>query len=132
MSGSALEVFTDFYNRTGPTILTGPDKFIIEAVEHGYLLKRFAKGSDFSRVVQGGNKIRDEIMFDEDNTGEFYHPGATFTWQMPQVLTTWEIPWRFLIDHAAWTKQDVELQLGPGPITNDLHSRFHALVRGGR
>ena len=108
--GSPLSTFTDFVNATGPTFLTSADDVINEAAKQSYILARFLKGADGSKTIQGGSTIKDQVMFDESNTAEYYEPNSTFTWQNPQTLTEWEIRWRFLVDHMSWTDQEVELQ----------------------
>ena len=108
--GSALSTFTDFVNATGPSFITGPDDVIMEAAKQSYLLGRFLKGQDRAKVLSGGSTIKDQVIFDEQNTAEYYDPNSTFTWTNPQVLTEWEARWKFLVDHMSWTDQEVELQ----------------------
>ena len=129
MAGSALDVFTDFYNRTGPAILTGPDKFQVESVQHSYLLSRFMKGAGLGWLFQGGNKIRDEIMFDEQNTAEFILPNGTLAYTQPQVLTTWEANWRFLADHASYTDQDITLNVSSGMRSEARYMQYKNIKR---
>jgi hypothetical protein len=107
--GTALEVFNDFMESTGPSYLRGPQDLINEAVKRSYLLGRFLKGRPYTDVLQGGSRIRDVIMFDEESTRQFYQPNDTFTWQNPQVLNRWETNWRFIIDHMSWTDHEVLL-----------------------
>lgn len=110
--GSPLETFNDFMTATGPAYLTSAEELVNEAVKNKYLLRRFLKGADMSKVIQGGTKIKDSLMFDEKSTRQHYHPNDTFTWQNPQVLDDWEGPWRFTVDHMSWADQEIELQVG--------------------
>lgn len=108
--GSPLTTFTDFVNATGPSFITGPDDVLNEAVKQSYLLGRFLKGADKSKVLSGGSTIKDQVIFDEQSTATYYEPNDTFTWENPQVLTEWEARWKFLVDHMSWTDQEIELQ----------------------
>jgi hypothetical protein len=127
--GSPLSTFNDFMTATGPTFLTGADQVVNEAVKNKYILRRFLKGSDMSRVVQGGKKIKDSLMFDEKSTRKHYQPNDTFTWSNPQVLDDWETDWRFTVDHMSWTDQELELQIGENMTTAGRHQVFKKVKR---
>lgn len=127
--GSALPTFHDFQLSTGPSIMTGPDKLVNEAQKHSYLLRKALKGKDMDVVVQGGSSIKDQLMFDESNTFKFVHPMETNAWSMPQVLTEWEIPWRFGLDHMAWTAQEVEFNVQAGMTRSARHHQYKRLKR---
>ncbi len=123
---SALSTFNDFVSVTGPAYLTSAEDVINEAVKNNYLLRRFLKGADMTKVIQGGSVIRDSILFDEDSTFQFYQPNETFTWANPQVIDEWEINWRFAVDHMSWTDQEIELNIGSGLSQS---ARFHQYKR---
>ena len=126
--GSALNTFNDFMDTTGPSFLSGADQIVNEAVKNNYLLRRFMRGKGPSETVQGGAKIKDTIMFDDASTFQFYQPNDTFSWQNPQVLTEWEIDWRFSVDHMSWTDQEIELNTG-GQGRNSRHQTYKTLKR---
>mgnify|MGYP003674623285 CR=1 FL=1 len=126
--GSALNTFNDFMDTTGPSYLSGADQIVNEAVKNNYLLRRFMRGKGPSETVQGGQKIKDTIMFDDASTFQFYQPNDTFSWQNPQVLTDWEIDWRFSVDHMSWTDQEIELNTG-GQGRNSRHQTYKTLKR---
>lgn len=126
--GSALNTFNDFMDTTGPSYLSGADQIVNEAVKNNYLLRRFMRGKGPSETVQGGQKIKDTIMFDDASTHQFYQPNDTFSWQNPQVLTDWEIDWRFSVDHMSWTDQEIELNTG-GQGRNARHQTYKTLKR---
>ena len=109
-----LTAFTDFVNLTGPAVMTSPDKLINEAVTQSYILSRFLRGRDMAEIVQGGDEIKDWVMFDESNTGTNYSPNERFTWANPQVSTEIKVPWRFSADHMSWTDQEIELNVPSG------------------
>ena len=127
MAGSALSVFNDFMKATDSAVLTSPDHITYEAVKNNYLLRRFMKGRGPEEVLQGGKTIKDQIMFDEDSTFEYYQPNATFTWQNPQVLEEWEIQWRFCVDHMSWTDHEIELNAGGGLSSKARHAVYKRL-----
>jgi len=126
--GSALNTFTDFVASTGPSYLTSADSLINEVQKNSYIMRRFLKGADKTFVLQGGSKIKDALILDEASTFQQYQPNDTFTWQNPQVLTTYELNWRFSVDHMAWTDQEIELNSG-GMSNDALRGIYKRLKR---
>ena len=126
---SALSTFTDFVDTTGPSFLTTANDVVNEACKNNYLLRRFLRGKGPSETVQGGSTIKDTIMFDDASTFQYYEPNETFTWENPQVLTNWEIRWRFAVDHMAYTDQEVELNAGSGMSREARHQAYKNLKR---
>lgn len=114
MAGTALANFTDFMNATGPVYVRGPMDFLNEAVRQSYLLGRMLRGRTADEVLQGGDKIKDLVMFDESNTYDHYQPNEEFTWSQPQISTEQSIDWRFSIDHESWTDHEIELNIPDG------------------
>jgi hypothetical protein len=121
---STMSTFTAFMNITGPSFLTGPEDIVNEAVNKTYVLGRFLRGADMSKVLQGGTDIRDSVMFDEQSTGGFYAPNATFAPTNPQVVTNWKAYWRFYQDNMSWTDQELELQIPEGVGTPSRHQIY--------
>jgi hypothetical protein len=114
MAGTALENFTDFMRVTGPAYMTGPEKMVNDAVKNTYSMSYLLKGKGMDQVIKSGDRILDDIMFDEANTFENYKPNQEFTWTQPQVVTEQAIDWRFSIDHMSWTEHEIELNMGGG------------------
>lgn len=114
MAGTALQNFTDFVKFTGPAYYSSPDKFLNEAVKTTYSMPRFLKGKGMDKVVQSGENIKDDVMFDEARTFQNYQPNAEFTWTQPQVATEQSIEWRFSIDHMSWTDHEITLNMNSG------------------
>lgn len=128
--GVAASVFGDFQKATSPAFVTGPDAVLNEAMKRNYIsMRHFVKGRSAADIMQGGRVIRDEIMFDEQSTAVFAHPDETFTWSQPQVLTEWEISWRYLVDHKAWNDQIVEQNITPGMTRSARHKAYKHLKR---
>ena len=107
MAGTALSKFADFIAATGPAYLTGPEVLVNEAVERNYLWGALASGPQGINI-QSGTEIRDALMLDSSNTFEFYKPNATFSYRNPQVIDTISAPWRFAVDHMAFTDHEIE------------------------
>lgn len=129
MAGTPIQTFNDFMNATGPTYLTSADAVINEAVKNTYAFSRLLKEKTSEATVQGGNEIRDVIMFDDASTYDHYLPNDTFNWQNAQVLDTIKCPWRFSIDHMSWTDHEVELNAGEGASRDYVKAQYKRLKR---
>ena len=112
MAGTHIKNFLDFMEATGPVYLTGPDVIINEAVKRNYLFGDLIR--EKNQAIQGGNEIRDVLMFDDARTFQFYQPNETFTYSNPQVMDTLKANWRFSMDHMTFTDAEIELQGGAG------------------
>lgn len=123
MPGTALQNFTDFVKFTGPAYYSSPEKFLNEAVKTTYSMPRFLRGKGMDKVIQSGEKIKDDVMFDDARTFQNYKPNAEFTWQQPQVATEQSIEWRFSVDHMSWTDHEITLNMNSG------FSREYAMVQ---
>ena len=128
MAGTALSKFADFIAATGPAYLTGPDVLVNEAVERNYLWGALASGPQGVNI-QTGAEIKDSLMLDASNTFEFYKPNATFSYRNPNVLDTTSAPWRFAVDHMAFTDHEIELNAGDGLSVDGLKSVYKRLKR---
>jgi hypothetical protein len=112
MPGTAIENFADFVKSTGPQFFRSANDLLNEAVLRSYSLQYFVRGKEMSRVIQGGDQIKDEVMFDEaGSTRTRYKPNREFTWSQPQVLTEQTADWRFTSDHMSWTDHEIELNI---------------------
>ena len=129
MAGTPISVFNDFMDATGPTYLSSADEVINEAVKNTYAFSRLLKEKGTERTVQGGTEIRDVIMFDDGNTYDHYLPNEAFTWQNAQATSTISCPWRFTVDHMAWTDQEVELNVSEGSSKEAAKVQYKKLKR---
>lgn len=109
--GSPLSAFSQFVLDTPAIYLTDAKSVIVEAQKRTYFLSRLLQGDHLERI-QGGQKIKDVIIFDDASTMTDYQPNDTFTYQMPQVQTQHAAPWRFTMDHASWTDHEEALNEG--------------------
>jgi hypothetical protein len=128
MAGTALSKFADFVAATGPAYLTGPDVLVNEAVERNYLWGALAAGPQGVNI-QTGAEIKDSLMLDASNTFEFYKPNATFSYRNPNVLDTTSAPWRFAVDHMAFTDHEIELNAGDGLSKDGMKNVYKRLKR---
>ena len=128
MAGTALSKFADFVSATGPAYLTGPDVLVNEAVERNYLWGALASGPQGVNI-QTGAEIKDSLMLDASNTFEFYKPNATFSYRNPNVLDTTSAPWRFAVDHMAFTDHEIELNAGDGLSVDGIKNVYKRLKR---
>jgi len=128
MAGTALSKFADFIAATGPAYLTGPEVLVNEAVERNYLWGALAGGPQGINI-QTGTEIRDALMLDSSNTFEFYKPNATFSYRNPNVLDTTTAPWRFAVDHMAFTDHEIELNAGEGLSRDGIKGVYKRLKR---
>ena len=104
-----MDLFTDFLLSTGPADLGGPDDICNLLARRGYMLQFLLRGREGHKTVQGGSKMRGDVLIRDIGTARDYKPGEKQSWPDPQVLDNWEIPWRFTVDHMAWNDQQVEL-----------------------
>ncbi len=126
MSGSSIDVFTDYMVSTGPSFLTGPEDIVNDAVKTTYTLPRFIFGKSMREMIQGGNSIKDNIFLGADSNSANYKPNAEFNYRNPQVLTQWSIPWRYTKDEMVWT--DHEIGLNTGEMSDGArHHKFKTL-----
>lgn len=129
MAGTPIQTFNDFMAATGPTYLTSADAVINEAVKNTYAFSRLLKDKTSEATIQGGNEIRDVIMFDDSSTYDHYLPNDTFNWRNAQTLDTIRCPWRFSLDHMAWTDHEIELNSGEGSGRDYVKSQYKRLKR---
>lgn len=129
MPGTPIQQFADFMNVTGPTIFSGPEEFLNEAVNQTYSFHRFLKGKGTDDVFAAGDTIDDFVMFDESNTFTEYNPNTTVTYQQPQVTTKMSISWRFAMDQMSWTDHDVLLNGGNARMTKEARMQAYKRLK---
>lgn len=112
MAGSALSLFGDILASTGSAIYSGADELVNAVSKNTYLLKRFTMGRDMSEVIQGGKSIKDEIFLTDSSTFQMIQPNEDANWVNPQILSEWEIHWRYGQDHISYVDQEIEHNIG--------------------
>lgn len=126
MATSISEIFADVFLTTGPLVATDKGKVISEITRRTYftnfVMKGFPNsGGSMMDMFNGGEKIQDTILLDEFNTFERYDPDDEFTYPSGEVLTNWEIPYRYAKAHLKFTKHEAKHNQGGG----GMKSRFH-------
>lgn len=112
MPGTALENFTDFMAATGPQFITTSEEFINEAAKRTYILDRHLRGGESDdEILQGGDSINFNIMFDEASTYQTYKPNEPIDWVMPQVVQQGTANWRFSMDQMTWADETIQLNM---------------------
>ncbi len=108
-----LTDYDDFVESTGPVFFTDPSQVVNESQRTTYILKRLLSG-DFSERVQGGSKITDRIVLVGNSNYQAYDLDDSFTWDDPQVLESWEVPFRQSLNYYKVTGAEVEHNEGTG------------------
>ena len=126
-TGTPIQNFNDFMQTTGPSYLTSANEVVNEAAKHNYVFNGLLAGKGAERSIQGGNEIRDVIMFETGSTYDHYKPNETFTWSMPQVTDTVTAHWRFIIDHMSWTDAEIELNMSEGNTRDSIKGQYKKL-----
>ncbi|MFB3431990.1 MAG: hypothetical protein ABL309_13820 [Phycisphaerales bacterium] len=127
MSGTVLSAFNQFVANTPLTVFSGANDFVNEAVDNTYLLSKFLRGSGDTDTVQGGEKITDYLILDEQNMFSTYKPGQPVKWKNRSGTQQWEVPWRFSWDQMAWAAQEVELN-SAGMTRSAIKGKFKSVL----
>ncbi len=108
-----LTEYQDFTATTGPVFFTDESQIVNESQRTTYILKRLLSG-DFSERVQGGSKIVDRIILEGNSSYKAYDLDESHTWDDPQVIEAWEVPFRNTMNHYKVTGAEVEHNEGGG------------------
>jgi len=109
--GVPLSNLTDLFRATSQLVLTGENFMLHEAVKRTTLLRKVLKVNDMADMVQGGDTITDQIIFDEDSTATDYEPMDSFTPRLQNHLTEISIPWRFTQVNVTISKHEKGLNM---------------------
>lgn len=113
MAGTALSLFTEFVNITGPTFLTSTKEVVNDAQKTNYnTLGYLLRGQGMADVLQGGSEIRDYIFLEAVRRARSYKPTQTQQYAITQTGTPWSIPWRFFLNDLSWADETVVLNAG--------------------
>lgn len=108
----AIVTFSDFLLATDEKVITPSGKILNEAVKNTYLLREATRGRDDSEVFQGGSKLTDRIMLDDNGSFAFYQPNDEFNPTTVQVLTKISVNWRFAKSDYSFTDEEILLNEG--------------------
>lgn len=106
MAGVTLDTFVDVFLGTSQAVLTGPNKFIDEAQKRRTLLRMIMNAHDMETMLQGGDKITDQIIFTEDRTYAPYNPLQPKTPHFANYLTEISVDWAFTDANVSFSKHE--------------------------
>ena len=110
MAGNPLSEFNDFQEGTGPNYITGSKTLVNESMRNTHHFGTMLQGEHNGvKIIQGGADIRESIIFQHNQTGETYQPGASHDWKNPQRLQRILANWRYTMVHMSWTEQEIIL-----------------------
>ena len=127
----SLAQFTDFMLTSPPKTVTGAMQLINEMQRTSYFMAEFVQGRDASHVIQHGPECQDFIILDRPSTAQEYSPADDTDWINPQFMQRQALPWRFLMDHMAWTQFEVDQAIGTAyPSREQLRNAYKSLRHG--
>lgn len=118
--GNTISAFSTWLNLEREQVLTSPEKFVNEAVQHSYLwpeLMRSRDAEDMLRPVSG-KYFTERILIRDQVNGGFYSPGDDRNPTRVSNDATINIPLRFM--ENPWPFTEPELEQGEG----DEYTRF--------
>lgn len=104
--GVSLDTFVDVFLGTSQAVLTGPKNLINEAQKRRTLLRQILNSHDFDTMLKGGDRITDQVIFDEDNTYGSYNLLETRTPHLGNHLTEIAVDWAFTDAHVTFSKHE--------------------------
>lgn len=109
--GIPLNNLTDLFRATSQLVLT-PENFMLhEGMKRTTLLRKIMKANDMIDMVQGGDTITDQIIFDEDSTASDYQPMESFEPRLQNHLTEISIDWKFTQINVTFSKHEKGLNM---------------------
>ena len=110
-AGIPLNNLTDLFRATSQAVLT-PENFMIhEGMKRTTLLRKIMKANDMVDMIQGGDTITDQIIFDEDSTASDYAPMESFNPRLQNHLTEISIDWKFTQINVTFSKHEKGLNM---------------------
>ncbi len=106
MAGVTLDTFVDVFLGTSQAVLTGPKRLIHEAQKRRTLLRHILNAHEFETMLQGGDRITDQIIFNEDRTYGAYNPLTPKTPRLANFLTEIAVDWAFSDAHVSFSKHE--------------------------
>ncbi len=117
MAGT-LDLFTTFWESTGPRYLKGLKDLINEEQKHTYTLPRLKSGHVVDEMIQAGSTIKDRIFLKVESTYERIDPTHRFQYDNKQTGTDWEVAWSIGAGYVVWNKWEKSLNFNGGGMTD--------------
>lgn len=123
-------VYGDYAITTDDGYFDDKSKLINQATDRSPLLGKFLKGAGADTVMQGGERLRMQTFFDEQNTAINYG-GANpeLAIKNPNIIVESVDDWRFTLDHMAWTDHEIGLQVNGGMTSEARHRTIHNIYK---
>lgn len=106
MAGVTLDTFVDVFLGTSQAVLTGPRRLLNEAQRRTTLLKLIMNSHEFDTMLQGGDQITDQVIFQIDRTYGAYNPLTPKTPRLANHLTEIKVDWAFSDAHVSFSKHE--------------------------
>lgn len=106
MAGIQLSALVDLFLGTSQAVLTGENFIRNETAPRNTLLRQIMRSHDMEEMLQGGDKITDQVMFDEDST---YGPYNVLEPKAPRLsnhLTELSVEWALSDAHVTFSKHE--------------------------
>ncbi len=121
----ALVTFTDFLLATQEKVITPSMDILNDAVKNSYILKTSLRGRGDDEVFQGGSRLTDRIMLEDNGSFQFYEPNQEFNPTTAQVLTKISVNWRFVKSDYSYTDEEILLNEGGTEVVFKKLKRSH-------
>lgn len=111
MAGIALSALVDLFLGTSQAVLTGENFIRNETAPRNTLLRQIMRKHDMQEMLQGGDSITDQVMFDEDST---YGPYNVLEPKAPRLsnhLTEISVQWALSDAHVTFSKHEKGLNM---------------------
>lgn len=109
--GIPLQNLTDLFRATSQAVLTAENYLLNETQLRTSLLRKVMRSHDMEDMIQGGDKITDFVIFDEDDTSSDYQPMESFTPRLGNHLTELSIDWKFTQINVTFSKHEKGLNM---------------------
>lgn len=104
--GVPLNNLVDLFLATSQAVLTAEGYLLNEAQPRNTFLTRSMKRNDMQDMVQGGDRITDQVIFDITQTGVDYQPMESMSASLAQHLTEISIDWKFTAFNVVFDKHE--------------------------
>lgn len=110
--GSPIDVLTDVFRTTPPGFASGPEVYVNEASLAGYITTRMQTGRELAQMLDGGESIRDDIIFDVESSRQVYNPNEPLNYKLINTITQHQAPWCFVAYSISYTEHELGLNFG--------------------
>lgn len=109
--GIQLSALVDLFLATSQAVLTGENFILNEAQPRRTILRQIMKAHDMVDMLQGGDSITDQVIFDEDSTYSAYNPLEPKAPRLGNHLTEISVQWALSDAHVTFSKHEKGLNM---------------------